>query len=197
MEFLRMRKLIIAFAAAIIAGCASQQHALTREYFDETTAATISEVVQPWIFVRERPEAAVNAGDYVSVSGVDVNRSGDHRLYLIVRAWSTIDREVWNRFASPTLDFSADGRVITPKLVESQPESIGLNLGNDKRGTNDKPGLRRWVYAIDPEQCVFLSRASQVRIAMRTGDAGVSLAPASTGGEALGALAERRASKRD
>ncbi|HEU4653728.1 MAG TPA: hypothetical protein VFS47_07065 [Steroidobacteraceae bacterium] len=180
MEFLKIRSAVLALSVMSMCGCLGQSRPLIREYFDETTAATIREVTEPWLFVRERPEAAVNAGDYVSLAGFDVNRSGEHRTYLVVRAWSTIDRTVWREFAAPELQIIADGRVLTPKFIHADPKSIGLGtLQKERRG------LRRWIYAVDAEPCGFLSNALRVQISLRQAGRVVMLTPANNGGDGL------------
>ncbi|HEU4601793.1 MAG TPA: hypothetical protein VFS24_07485, partial [Steroidobacteraceae bacterium] len=176
MEFLKIGFAVAALVAMSMCGCVGQSRPLIREYFDETTAATIREVTEPWLFVRERPEAAVNAGDYVSLAGFDVNRSGEHRTYLIVRAWSTIDRAVWRAFAAPALQIIADGRVLTPELIDADPRSIGLGtLQKERRG------LHRWIYAVDAEPCGFISHALHVQVSLRHADRVVTLTQANKG----------------
>jgi hypothetical protein len=186
MEFLRTSKCVFVLCLAISA-CASQRHDLIREHFDEATAATITEVIEPWTFMRERPEAAVNAADYISLTAVDVNRVGDHRLYLVAQAWSTIDREVWRGFDSPDLQIFADGRALSLKLVQPDPNLIGFGSL-----TRDKPGRPRWIYTVNAEQCAFLAHASQVRLSLKSGNATVILDPTNAGGAALSELVEGR-----
>lgn len=73
-------------AAAALAGCATPS-AGPREYLDETTAATITAVAEPWVLVSARSQAAARNRDFLSVYAIDVNRMGDHRQYLAVLQW--------------------------------------------------------------------------------------------------------------
>ena len=58
MEFLMIRSVSLSFVLIMLSACASHPTA-TRQYFDEKTAATITQTVEPWTFIHERPEAAV------------------------------------------------------------------------------------------------------------------------------------------
>lgn len=62
------------------------------EYLDETTGATVTVALQPMIFALRQSLLAANARDYVSLTGAEVDRSGEQSVYLVGYLWSTIDR---------------------------------------------------------------------------------------------------------
>lgn len=62
------------------------------EYLDETTGATVTVASKPLIFALRQSVLAANARDYVSLTGAEVDRSGEQSVYLVVFVWSTIDR---------------------------------------------------------------------------------------------------------
>jgi hypothetical protein len=74
-----------------VAGCATTG-ARVDERLDPQTAATVRATVTPFIYAHELPQFSANSRDYLSVGAVDVDRSGDHRYYLVAVLWSTIDR---------------------------------------------------------------------------------------------------------
>ena len=77
---------------AITAGCATQPGPEPQEYLDERTAATITVVARSIVLACDRPELGVNARDYVTLTGIDVNTSGKHSAYVLGYAWSTLDK---------------------------------------------------------------------------------------------------------
>lgn len=92
-----MRAIIIPFFATFLSACATPDVA-PREFLDEQTAATITVVAEPVIFVgasslasrldRSRSEfGATGARDYLELYGIDVNRMGSHRQYFVVQKW--------------------------------------------------------------------------------------------------------------
>lgn len=89
-----LRSVVVAWilaATVVLGACTGTATSVApREYLDETTAATISIVSDTMVFACERPELAVHARDYVTLAAVDVNRAGQHALYLVGYRWSTL-----------------------------------------------------------------------------------------------------------
>lgn len=77
----------------LAAGCVTPE-ARVHEYLDSQTAATVRTTFKPFVYAHEFPQFAANARDYLSIAAVDVDRSGDHRYYVVAVSWSTID---WRR----------------------------------------------------------------------------------------------------
>jgi hypothetical protein len=63
-----------------------------QEFTDTRSAVTVTGVAEPLVVSHEEPSLAVNARDYLSLGVIEVNRMGDYEHYLVVVAWSTIDR---------------------------------------------------------------------------------------------------------
>lgn len=108
--------------------CAARADSLEpTEFLDERTGATITVVHDPLVFAYERSSLAANARDYISLTAVEVDRSGKLQIYLIGYVWSTIDRR--NRSAAPDqiqkpLDLLADGREIQLVPVSELPKDL-------------------------------------------------------------------------
>ena len=97
------------------------------EFLDERTGATITVVHDPLVFAYERSSLAANARDYISLTAVEVDRSGKLQTYLVGYIWSTIDRR--NHSAAPDqsgkpLDLLADGRQIQLVAVAEFPKDL-------------------------------------------------------------------------
>ncbi len=97
------------------------------EYLDERTGATITVVHEPLVFALERSILAANARDYVSLTAVEVDRSGRIEVYLIGYVWSTIDRRTHGVQADlirKPLELSADGRLVRLVSAAQFPKDL-------------------------------------------------------------------------
>jgi len=81
-----------AVTVLLVAGGCTTQGARVDERLDPQTAATVRATVEPFVYAHEMPQFAANTRDYLSVAAVDVDRSGDHKYYLVAVFWSTLDR---------------------------------------------------------------------------------------------------------
>jgi hypothetical protein len=116
--------LIMSLCAGVAAHAASVD---PTEFLDERTGATITVVHDPLVFAYERSSLAANARDYISLTAVEVDRSGNLQTYLIGYVWSTIDRR--NRSAAPDqiqkpLALLADGREIPLIPIKDFPKDL-------------------------------------------------------------------------
>lgn len=99
-----------------------------QEFTDTRTALTIIGAAEPLVVSHEEPSLAVNARDYLSLGAIEVNRLGDYEHYLVVVAWSTIDRgRIRGMSSQPVvperLQLRLDGR--TFKLVAgTEPDPV-------------------------------------------------------------------------
>lgn len=97
------------------------------EYLDERTGATVTVTREALVFAFERSTLAANARDYVTLTAVEVDRSGQLQVYLIGYFWSTIDRRNRNvlaDLAQRPVELSADGRVIRLVRAAEFPKDL-------------------------------------------------------------------------
>lgn len=129
-----MRGVVVACFAALLGGCATSQDVGPREFLDEQTAATITIVADPVIFVseaagprgldRERsPFIPDSNRDYLELYGIDVNRMGSHRQYFVVQKWLTPD----DAEARPILELKADGSTVELRATPEDPRKLGIS----------------------------------------------------------------------
>jgi hypothetical protein len=78
------------------------------------------------VFAYDRPELGVNARDYVTLTAVDVNPSGQHALYLVGYAWSTLDKRAVSESASH-YEIIADDRTLPLQPMPGGFRPIGVN----------------------------------------------------------------------
>ena len=153
-----------------LAGCtvAPQAEDGSREYLDETTAATVTVRGRPLVFARERPELAVHARDYLTLLPVDVNRSGRHAQYFFGYLWSTIDKRAAgeDREAAPRFELVADGRRIALVPLPGEPRSAGLGEAPLEPPAASAVAL---VAATSREEQEFLRGAAEI-VAVAHGD---------------------------
>jgi len=120
---------VIALCAAL-AACAAARGPPAVEFFDERTGATVTIVHEALTFALERSTLAAHARDYVSLTALEVDRSGEPQLYLIGYFWSTIDRRTHTNMpdhADKSLILFADGRFIRLAPVASLPRDLEAN----------------------------------------------------------------------
>jgi hypothetical protein len=123
----RHLRLLVALALAWLPVPADAAAPAPRQYLDQRSGATVTVAAQPLVFARERPELAVNARDYVSLSAIDVNRGGRHARYWWVYLWSTIDRG--GQAPAPAITewlLVADGRPLPLAAVKDEPAALGI-----------------------------------------------------------------------
>jgi len=158
---------------AIALGVAASSPAFTREptarqYLDRQTGATITAMERAFVFARERPALAVNARDYISLVGVDVNRGGQHLLYWYGYSWSTIDGGGADETLAPVgWLLLADGRPIALRPVAQTPEQVGIGKIPLPRPVR---GARTVLFAADAEELEFVARGGDLSVQRADGD---------------------------
>jgi hypothetical protein len=187
-----MRRLALLFVS-IVAGCATPHAA--REYLDNDTAATVTVAQRGWIFARERPDLAVHAQDYVTITPVQTNRNGQRTIYLYCHVWSTIGR-LGHATAIPAnaeLTLIADDRPVT--LTRHTATLRALGFGKEPVPTpNDAAELR--AVKVDADLLRFLINAEQLRVAVKTGAEVEYFLPWRDGRDAAAAFLDHVAAQR-
>jgi len=94
-----MRNLIALAVLSLLCACSTTKPLTPRAYLDEQTAATITVVADPVIFVADSSQMLGTAAgssvfddtyknqDYLNLYGLDVNRMGTHRQYVAAMKW--------------------------------------------------------------------------------------------------------------
>ncbi len=80
-------------ASVALAGCALGKRAVLTQYMEEDVAIVITALVEPLLLADEASALGVNVGDYLQLTPVEINRSGDFNYYLSMVFWSTVDRQ--------------------------------------------------------------------------------------------------------
>lgn len=119
-------RLAVVCAVLGTGACASAPPPEPREYLDESTAATVTVAGSAIVFALERPDLGVNARDYVTLTGVDVNTSGRHVSHVIGYAWSTLDKRGVDGDGPATYELVVDDRVLPLAVMTAGFRSLGL-----------------------------------------------------------------------
>lgn len=170
MDVLRPHSIASAMLCALavfVGACASVSSAEPRQYLDKTTAATITTVDAPWILMRERPQVAVNLRDYLSIYALDVNRTGQHRCYLLVQEWSTIGDIAARAAQASEIAIHADGRRI--QLHAAREEARDLGIG-DSIAPDRGRGSHLLYYPVSRDVLEFVSTAENVTVQVSSQD---------------------------
>ncbi len=146
---------------AAVSGCVTGGSG-TSQYQDERTAVTVTVASNPVVLAREVPVLAANARDYVSLTALEVNRTGKRSYYLFGYSWSTIDRKntaVGTEAAEAVLVLQADDRKLTLKMSPRELETAGLSrLPLPPPG----PGARPILYPTDRPTLVYVGAAREL-----------------------------------
>jgi hypothetical protein len=137
---------------------------LVHEYLDEQTAATITTGVEALVFARDRTDLAVNARDYVSLTAIEINRSGTRNYYWFGYLWSTIDRRSDDEpllAGGDQLVLMADGRPIQLQLASGSLRELGIG-----QAPLPRPGRAAVPVAFpaDPESVSFAALCSDLSL---------------------------------
>ena len=158
MEFLMRAGGLLALCGLLLVACAASDPRAV-QYLDERTAATITRMDAPWIFAHESPQLAVHARDYLDMRAVDVNRSGQHRLYLQLDLWSTIDLSEVVSLQGLVLHLQADDRVFPLRCEE---DGARYGIGTTRRAHGEYS--RTFYCATERAMLEFLATAESVRV---------------------------------
>jgi hypothetical protein len=139
------------------------------EFLDERTGTTITIVHEPLTFALERSALAAHARDYVSLTALEVDRSGEPQLYLLGYFWSTIDRR-GNAATSLSHDKSlvlhADGRVIRLTPVDSLPKDLEASR---KLLAPETARFEQAAYHVRVEQLRYISNSRTLSLRVGAG----------------------------
>lgn len=157
-----MRAIFVASVMLMLAACATERVITPREYLDETTAATITIVADPWIFNRKDAPPQL---DFVHLYAIDVNRMGEHRKYLaVVKYWPAADLP---SDARPKLVVQLPEREIALDPIEADGRELGIGEPIDKSAPRT---ARSWFYPLDKEHLEAVGRARELSVALLAGE---------------------------
>ena len=134
-------KTFVLSALIAVSACAVRNGAAPREYLDETTAATITVVARPWVFVEAPTATSGGARDFLNVYAIDVNRSGEHRQYLAVLQWWPHDAAE-NALVPRKLAVKLGDRTVALGSATQESRKLGIAQTLETRA----PASSQWLY---------------------------------------------------
>jgi hypothetical protein len=169
----RGRRVLVLSLLAAIAACEAERPRV-REYLDPQTAVTIRAMNAPFVYAREVPEIAVNVRDYLSLGAVEVNNMGTRKHYLVLVAWSTVDRGVARAQSASIpehIQLTAGGRTLELAPVGHDARSLGIGDPPYRPPTGFV--AESW-YAVTTEELRRLAAAPPTEIVLRSDAATLS-----------------------
>lgn len=145
------------FVGALLTGCSSTTPLI--EQLDPVTGVTVTRSTTPLVFYRDTPARAAYARDYVNLGPIQVNRMGEHRYFVWLGIWSTMQgwQSTIQRDAFETVTVFVDGEPL-------QLELAGWTF--DAIGTTEPVYLKPVATAID---AYYESTADQLRLIAAAG----------------------------
>ena len=177
-----MRVAVLVVLSILFSGCVTQA---PRQYLDENTAATITVVTNPWIFVSDDAAVAFDKRGYLSLYAFDVNQVGSHQRYLAVLQTSFGTVLPDEKSSTPVLEIQAGGRKLQ---FQSTPQTL-LELGSSR--PIDKPitvQSRWWYFAVDNKDLATIAQLPAPRAVLVANDTRFSYVEFRNGSKELMAL---------
>ncbi len=157
------RALFSAALVGVLASCASNPSAFTREFLDTGTGVTLTASRVPLVLYRDNPAAAAYARNVVHMGPVEVNRSGEYRYFLWVGIWNTLQ--------SPDASLSRDGFETIIITVDSESMALELAGWTPAAINASAPVYTRPVasaadayYPLTVDQIRFIAEARSIRL---------------------------------
>jgi hypothetical protein len=130
-----VRRALPVIVALLVGGCAHgpapAEPSKITEYLDPQTAMTVRVVAEPFVYGRDVPELAANARDYLSIGAVALDNMGQHRFFVALVSWSTIDR-ARSATATPSLperlEWTVGSRSLERPVTSHHPRELGAGV---------------------------------------------------------------------
>lgn len=162
-----MATAVLVFAFALSA-CALRPAVSVRSWLDPKTAVSVTAQDEPIVFAREDFQAGINVRDYAEVGAVEINKSGDRRLYLAVAVWGTIDRSAVDLARTAAyfaqLTVWCDDRPIELHRAAAGHEAVNLSSKVLAPPVAQAP---EFYYPVNIEQLHALTRARALTLSVR------------------------------
>ena len=158
-------KLLLGALWFVSAATAAAADFAPSEYLDERTGATVTVTREALVFAFERSTLAANARDYVTLTAVEVDRSGQLQVYLIGYFWSTIDRRGSSALADMArrpVELSADGRVIRLVRAAEFPKDL---LDGERLLAPRSSHVESAAYVVSRELLKYLAASKHLSLA--------------------------------
>jgi hypothetical protein len=161
---LKVQSLLLGALVVCVSACAAAPRAGVNEYLDERTGATVTVVQEPLIFALERSTLAAHARDYISLTAVEVDRSGQTQLSVVAYFWSTIDRRSGPspvQSADKSLALLADDRSIRMIPLESPPKDLEGSL---RLHAPETAHFEQAAYKVSLEQLRYVAGSQVLKV---------------------------------
>ncbi len=156
-----MKRKTILFLVSLLAACSSAP--VVQEFFDSESSVIVNYSDTPIVFYVDRSGRAAFARDFVNVGPIQVNRMGEHRYYLWLGIWTTIDTvsDGRRRAEFELVTVYADGEPILLDLAGWTTDAIGAT-----RPIYSKPvsSAAEAYYELTIDQIRLMAAASEIRI---------------------------------
>jgi len=141
--------------AALLGGCATPTVA-PHHFLDEETAATITMVAEPWIFIGDQVALAPKNRGYLNLFAVDVNRMGTHRQYIAALVSTPPSLSDPSRL---TLELRGGGQTLTLQPTVEETRKLGFVK---PLAPAYSPGARWWYFPVTKEILGTIMRSTDL-----------------------------------
>ena len=155
----------VSLSLIFLAGCAT---VVPRQYLDMDTAATITVVANPWVFVSDDPNSAFDKRGFLDLYALDVNRAGTHQHYFAAMQSSFDAALPDSKSSAPILELEAGGQKITFHSTAQNLRQLGV--AQPLEGTFAMES-RWWCFPVTKDDVAAVSQTRDPRITLVAQDA--------------------------
>jgi hypothetical protein len=151
--------LLTALCAMLLGGCATPT-VEPHHFLDEETAATITMVAEPWIFIGDQIAYAAKDRGYLNLFGVDVNRMGTHRQYIAALVSTP---PALSDPSKLTLELRGGGQTLTLQPTMEETRKLGFVK---PLAPAYSPAARWWYFPVTKEILGTIMRSTDLDVAV-------------------------------
>ena len=155
----------VSLSLIFLTGCAT---VAPRQYLDMDTAATITVVANPWVFVSDDRNSAFGKRGFLDLYALDVNRAGTHQRYFAVMQ-SSFDAVLPDSGSSgPTLELQAGGQKLEFQSTAQNLRELGVAQPLENKSAMES---RWWCFPVTKDDVAAVSQTRDPRVTLVAQDA--------------------------
>jgi hypothetical protein len=156
----------ISVSLLLLAGCATV--VAPRQYLDKETAATITVVANPWVFVSDDANNGSGKRGFLNLYTLDVNRAGTHQRYFAVMQASFDAAIPDSKSSAPILELEAGGQKMVFQSIAQSLRQLGVGQPLDEPFILES---RWWCFPVTKDDVAAVAQTRSPRITLTANDA--------------------------
>jgi hypothetical protein len=137
---------------------------------DDETAATVTAVARPWLFVADTSApGGRTSGDLLNLHALEINKAGDHRLYLAIQQSSFDKQPVLT--SNPILKLIAGDSIFSLTALQESPRQLGLSKPLD---SSMHRSSQWWFFPLTKDELAAIANSEALKASVELDQAPVA-----------------------